>query len=149
MSIPTFPAVAILLALAVALGGCYPNPQPAGLTPIPTLALGGTAAPVAAVSPQPTAAPVQQAVTTGDAGQGATLFDQDCSSCHGKGGQGGAVGPKLAKSQYIQSAGDPAILATISNGRPGSAMPAWSQAKGGRLTDAQINDVMAYLHTLQ
>ena len=28
-------------------------------------------------------------------------------------------------------------------------MPAWSQAKGGKLSDAQINDLVAYLRTLQ
>ncbi len=145
----SFIAVLAGLALAVSLAGCYPDPEPPGLTPIPTLAPAVTAAPVVAVTAEPTSAPMAQAAAQGNAQQGAALFDQNCSPCHGKGGQGGGVGPKLVGNQFVQKSGDQAVFNTIANGRPGTAMPAWLQAKGGRLTEAQINDVIAYLHTLQ
>ena len=47
------------------------------------------------------------------------------------------------------------ILATIEQGRTngtigdGDDMPTWSQAFGGPLTDQQINDIIAYLETIQ
>ena len=35
--------------------------------------------------------------TSGDVERGATVFEQECSSCHGAGGEGG-VGPRLVDS---------------------------------------------------
>ncbi|MFA9421439.1 MAG: cytochrome c [Gammaproteobacteria bacterium] len=51
------------------------------------------------------------------------LLVQDCGSCHGLRMKGG-LGPALLPSALI---GKPAefITATILNGRPGTAMPAW------------------------
>ena len=139
-----------VVGISILLGACYPNPAPPNLTPIPTLAPAVTLAPVGEVAVPPTSAPAPTgAAASGDATQGATIFATNCSPCHGQNGQGGGVGPALAKNNYIQTAGDQAIHQTIADGRPGTAMPAWSQAKGGKLTDAQINDVIAYLHTLQ
>jgi cytochrome c oxidase cbb3-type subunit 3 len=144
MSIKTLLTIAVLL-LAAILAACTPNPQPLELTPIPTLAPAGAA----------TLAPVLQEPGTGgatsgqaDVTQGAQIFQQNCAACHGAQGEGG-IGPALRDSQYIQTAGDPAITDTIANGRTGTAMAAWSQAKGGLLSDAQIANVVAFLHTLQ
>lgn len=52
------------------------------------------------------------------------LLIQDCGSCHGlrmKGGLGPALLPKQLEAQSVEF-----ITNTILNGRPGSAMPAWS-----------------------
>ena len=52
------------------------------------------------------------------------LLIQDCGSCHGlrmTGGLGPALLPKNLEAQSIEF-----ISNTILNGRPGSAMPAWS-----------------------
>lgn len=52
------------------------------------------------------------------------LLIQDCGSCHGlrmNGGLGPALLPKQLEAQSIEF-----IANTILNGRPGSAMPAWS-----------------------
>jgi len=68
--------------------------------------------------------------------RGETVFSQKCASCHGAGGAGGGIGPKLI--------GDPLSLAAakaqIDNG--GSVMPA-SLVRGG-----QERDVLAYLATV-
>jgi mono/diheme cytochrome c family protein len=173
------PAIVLL-----ALGACYPNPAPPGLTPIPSLAPAAVLTPIGTVEAQPTvpptaqmtvaagtagtaapetasagtAAPVTTAVGTAAAGgaapagnqqQGATLFATSCMPCHGQGGQGGGVGPKLVGDKFVQAGPDQNIYNTIANGRPGTAMPAWSKAKGGALSDQEIYDLIAYLKSLQ
>jgi mono/diheme cytochrome c family protein len=150
MSTRTWIVIAATVLLALGLGACQsPNPQPAGLTPIPSLAPGATPTLVSALQ----AAPQGGGTTLGAAGPaegaaGASTFLEHCSPCHGRQGEG-VVAPALRNSQYIQTAGDPSIVATISNGRPGTAMPAWLQANGGPLSNAQINNVVAYLKSLQ
>jgi mono/diheme cytochrome c family protein len=141
---------ACLMMLIVTLGlvaaGCYPNPSPPNLTPIPTLAPPVILTPVGAAAVIPTAAPRQPG--QGNAQDGQALYAQNCAACHGAEAQGG-VGPALKNNQFVKTGGDDKVFQTIANGRPGTAMPAWSQAKGGKLTDAQIDNVVAFLHTLQ
>lgn len=72
----------------------------------------------------------------------ATLFADNCASCHGEGGEGGVgVGaPALAHHHWIYG-GEPAqIRKTIWNGRKGE-MPAWE----GRLTAAERNMLALYV----
>lgn len=139
--------VAALMALL--LSACYPNPQPLGLTPIPSLAPGS----------QVTLAPEIQGVATSagatipatsqsDAAVGAPIFLKNCTPCHGAQGEG-VDAPALRNSQYVQTARDQALFATIANGRAGTEMPAWLQANGGPLTAVEIANAIAYLHTLQ
>ncbi len=132
--------------LGLLAAGCYPDPSPPNLTPIPTLAPGVPLTPVGAAALIPTAAPRQSG--QGNAQDGMALFKANCTSCHGQNAEGG-VGPALKGNKFVQTAGDDKIFQTIANGRPGTAMPAWSQAKGGKLSDAQIDNLVAYLHTLQ
>jgi mono/diheme cytochrome c family protein len=146
MFIKTLVLTVAILSLAAILVACNPNPQPQALTPIPTLAPAAAATLVPAL--QEPGAGGAPGGGQADAAQGAQIFQQNCTACHGAQAEGG-IGPALRDSQYIQTAGDQAITDTISNGRPGTAMPAWSQARGGLLSDAQIANVIAFLHTLQ
>jgi mono/diheme cytochrome c family protein len=123
-----------------------PNPQPVGLTPIPTLSPGATPTLVAAL--EAAAAPVSAAGGKADPALGAPIYLQNCSVCHGVAGQGVSA-PALRNSQFIRTGDDQAIIATVANGRPGTKMPAWLQSNGGPFTGAQIGDVVAYLHTLE
>ena len=148
MPLRTVKLLSAALLAAALLAGCYANPAPPGLTPIPTLAAAPTLQVVAAVAAPPTSAPRPTGPVQGNAQDGQAVYTQYCAACHGA-DAGGGVGPALKNSKYIQTAGDDKVFETIANGRPGTAMPAWSQAKGGKLTDAQINDTIAYLHTLQ
>jgi mono/diheme cytochrome c family protein len=66
------------------------------------------------------------------------LYAANCAGCHGKEGRGGAA-LGLADPVYLVIAGDPAIRSAIAKGVRGTAMPAFSQAAGGMLTDAQID----------
>lgn len=82
----------------------------------------------------------------GDPNRGAVLFDQNCAVCHGAEGQG-RIGAVLAKS-WGGIRPDLSVKTTIQNGVPNTAMPAWSQAAGGPLTEADINDLTSFILTL-
>jgi putative heme-binding domain-containing protein len=75
-----------------------------------------------------------------DVDQGKATFEQRCSVCHGLDG-GGALGPNI--QAVPMRIGAPVVAGTIKNGIAG-AMPAF----GGQLSDAQIQQVIAYLLTL-
>jgi mono/diheme cytochrome c family protein len=73
------------------------------------------------------------AVEVGDSYRGETLYAQNCASCHGQGGAGGGIGPRLAGAPITLAA----AKAQIDNG--GGAMPA------GLVKGQQEKDVLAYL----
>jgi len=76
------------------------------------------------------------AVKTGDAYRGETVFVSKCSSCHGLGGDGGDVGPRLADAPITLAQ----AKAQIDNGS--GLMP------GGLVSGQQEEDVLAYLATI-
>ena len=78
----------------------------------------------------------------GDSERGAILYQTYCQMCHGPDGQG-RVGANLQDFPGI--AVDAAIQQTISQGIEGSVMPAFGEAQGGPLTDADIADITAYV----
>lgn len=78
--------------------------------------------------------------------QGARLYAENCAMCHGPEGQG-RVGATLAKD-WPSIRPDLTVRAIIANGVPGSAMPAWSQAKGGPLSEEEVNDLTAFILAL-
>jgi mono/diheme cytochrome c family protein len=137
----------LLLAMIPALAACTPNPGPEGLTPIPTLAPAETATLVPAIQ---AAAEAEEQPTpeAASAALGAASYLLHCTGCHGVQGEGVDASP-LRNSQFIQAGDDQNVFDTIANGRPDTEMPAWLPINGGPLTDAQIGDVVAYLHTLQ
>ncbi len=140
-------SIVITLLLALAASACSsPNPQPPGLTPVPTLPPGATPTLVPAISAPPTSVSAN-ATAPADAALGAPVYLQNCSPCHGINGQG-VIGPALRNDKFVQVGGDP-VFQTIANGRPATQMPAWLQANGGPLNQTQINNVIAYLGTLQ
>jgi len=104
----------------------------------------------ASIPPTPTAFP-RPAMTAvpdveGDPNNGAVLYDKNCAVCHGPEGKG-RVGSNLSKD-WSAIRPDLSIRNTVSNGIPGSVMPAWSQANGGPLAETEINDLVAFLLAL-
>lgn len=83
---------------------------------------------------------------SGDATRGAKLFAQNCAVCHGDRGQG-RIGATLAKD-FPGIRVDVLLKDTISTGVQGSVMPAWARSKGGPLTDAEIDDIVAFIRSL-
>lgn len=82
----------------------------------------------------------------GDPESGDLVFAVHCTNCHGDHGQG-ASGPDLTGRDWGSMRPDLTIRAVIQQGVGGSAMPAWGQANGGPLSDAQINDLTVLILT--
>jgi high-affinity iron transporter len=82
---------------------------------------------------------------------GANVFNTNCSTCHGSQGHGdGPAGAALDPApknlvELSKIASDDYFFWRISTGRSGTAMVAWK----GVLTDEQIWQVIAYIHTLK
>ncbi len=78
---------------------------------------------------------------------GAGLFQTYCAACHGPAGSGGAA-TAIGTAQYLGSHTDDELAKITGDGIEAEGMPAWSQAKGGALTDDQIAEIVAYLRSL-
>jgi mono/diheme cytochrome c family protein len=149
MSTQKWVAMLVILAAVLWVGACSsPDPWPADLTPIPTLAPAEkpTLAPAIQGGLEPPGAPGGEGQTS--AALGAPIYLQYCSPCHGAEGEG-VDAPPLRNNQYVQTAGDQALQITVAEGVPGTEMPAWLQANGGPLTDEQIASVVDYMRKLQ
>jgi mono/diheme cytochrome c family protein len=69
------------------------------------------------------------------------LFRTYCAGCHGEAGRGGAtIG--LANPIFLAIADEPTLHRVISEGVPGTSMPAFAESAGGMLTARQV-DVLA------
>jgi len=67
-----------------------------------------------------------------------TLYARNCSGCHGATGRLGPARP-LADPLYLAYAGAAQLRKIVADGVPGTSMPAFGQAEGGLLTDAQVD----------
>lgn len=80
--------------------------------------------------------------------QGRLVYQQDCASCHYANHTGDLHGPSLFgmfRKKYLPSgapANDARVTPVILQGR--NMMPGY----GNQLTDAQLQNLLAYLHTL-
>lgn len=99
-----------------------------------------TATPLA-VTPVPTVPGA-----TGDPAAGQALFVANCAMCHGDQGQGRA-GASLNKG-FASINPQQFVRATVADGIDNSAMPAWSQANGGPLTEEEIDNISAFIVSL-
>lgn len=94
-----------------------------------------------AVTPVPT---VPGAV--GNPTNGNVLFIDNCAMCHGADGQGRS-GASLDKG-FASINPQQFVRATVAQGIDNTAMPAWSQNHGGPLTESEIDDISAFILTL-
>ena len=78
----------------------------------------------------------------GDSKRGGELFVENCAMCHGVDGQG-RVGARLENFPGIQI--EATLSQTISQGVPGSVMPAWAQANGGPFSEQDVADLVTYI----
>lgn len=81
---------------------------------------------------------------SGDAEKGVGIYRKHCAVCHGKKGSKGKY-VELDNSVFQQTASDGFIQYAVLHGRPGTPMPSFKS----RLTDQEINDVIAYIRTLK
>jgi cytochrome c551 len=78
-------------------------------------------------------APTGATASGGDADRGETVFERQCSSCHGAGGAGGGVGPRLVGTGIDAAT----VTAVVEQGR--GVMPA------GLVSGSDEADVVAYV----
>ena len=102
------------------------------------------------------AADTTAAAGSGDATHGEELYQGTCAACHGADATGiDGLGKDLHNNEFTNSLTDPELIAFLEVGRPASDplnttgvdMP----PKGGNpsLTDQDLQDIVAYLRTLQ
>ncbi len=72
----------------------------------------------------------------------APLYGANCAGCHGAEGKGGAA-VALRDPLYLAVADDATIRRVVSDGVPGTPMPAFARSAGGMLTDEQIEAIVA------
>jgi cytochrome c oxidase cbb3-type subunit 3 len=85
--------------------------------------------------------PREMPVVPGEISDFSTLYEQNCSGCHGQEGIGGAA-IALANPVYLAIVDDAILHHATASGIPGSSMPAFAQSAGGMLTDKQIDVIV-------
>lgn len=83
-------------------------------------------------------------MSTESIASGERLFNISCASCHGVGGYGSPLAPALNNDLFLDTTSDVQMRQIIAMGVTDTIMPAW----GGRLSDTQINTIIAYLRSL-
>jgi cytochrome c oxidase cbb3-type subunit 3 len=77
-------------------------------------------------------------------------FRINCALCHGLGARGGGRGPDLTRAQKKHTHSDAEMFQVISNGIPGTAMPAnGTNGQGVGMTDEEIWQIIAYIRSIE
>ena len=75
-------------------------------------------------------------------------FRINCALCHGLGAHGGGRGPDLTQAQKKHAHTDAEMFQIISNGIPGTAMPAnGTNGQGVGMTDEEIWQIITYIRS--
>lgn len=100
-------------------------------------------------------ATVSFAESKGNAAEGKTQFENVCAACHGAGGKGdgvaaAALDPKprdLSDATYVSTLSNEHLYKVISEGGASVGLSPLMAAWGGVLSEQQIWDVIAFIHT--
>ena len=77
-------------------------------------------------------------------------FRINCALCHGLGARGGGRGPDLTRAVKKHTHSDADMFQVISNGIPGTAMPAnGTNGQGVGMTDDEIWQIVTYIRSLE
>src|SRR5690349_9638441 len=76
-----------------------------------------------------------------DLARGRSIYERECSACHGVGGAGGGIGPPLIQERRKHSFA--AVQAIVLD--PAPPMP---KLYPGRMTKGEVRDVSAYVESL-
>lgn len=86
----------------------------------------------------------------GNREQGAGIFSDRCTECHGPSGEGTRA-PALNNQEFLSAASNGYLMATVTLGRNGTAMPSWGygQGKYPALTGKERQDLVAHIRSWQ
>ena len=88
--------------------------------------------------------PAYSSSAIGNAVHGGQIFQANCSSCHLQQQQ------KITDTSYLALVSDQSLRTIVIAGRPDLGQPDWKQVRPGRpLTDQDVSDIVAYLHSLR
>jgi cytochrome c oxidase cbb3-type subunit 3 len=73
------------------------------------------------------------------------VYDKNCVVCHGKQGEGNAIGPNLTDAYWLTGGSPEEIYTSISVGIPLKGMQSWK----GQLTEEQMVALTSYIITMQ
>ncbi len=77
-------------------------------------------------------------------------FRINCALCHGLGARGGGRGPDLTRAQKKHAHSDADMFQIISNGIPGTAMPAnGTNGQGVGMTEEEIWQIITYIRSVE
>jgi cytochrome c oxidase cbb3-type subunit 3 len=77
-------------------------------------------------------------------------FRINCAFCHGLGARGGGRGPDLTRAHKRHANSDADLFRIVSNGIPGTAMPAnGTNGQGVGMTDEEIWQLVAYIRSVE
>jgi cytochrome c oxidase cbb3-type subunit 3 len=77
-------------------------------------------------------------------------FRINCALCHGLGAHGGGRGPDLTRAQKKHVHSDAEMFQVISNGIPGTVMPAnGTNGQGVGMTDEEIWQIITYIRSME
>jgi len=77
-------------------------------------------------------------------------FRINCALCHGLGAHGGGRGPDLTRAQKKHVHSDAEMFQVISNGIPGTVMPAnGTNGQGVGMTDDEIWQIITYIRSVE
>ncbi len=93
------------------------------------------------ISPPGRPSPGSQVVAPDKVTDFSLLYSSNCAGCHGLEGKGGAA-VALGDPVYLAIADDATIRKVVSDGVPGTAMPAFARHSGGMLTNEQIDAIV-------
>lgn len=142
--------IAVIVGLSIYSQLSIMGKQAAAAAALPQAAPTTTQAPTLSSNPGTLAA---GGMPASSASHGASVFSQNCSSCHGAQGQGtpGAI-PPLANNPFV-TADASAVINVVKNGKTGAItvngqsyngiMPAWKT----QLSTQDIADVISYIRT--
>jgi mono/diheme cytochrome c family protein len=86
----------------------------------------------------------------GDRKRGAEVFALRCAECHGPSGEG-TKAPALNNQEFLSAASNGFLMATITVGRGGTAMPSWGSGEGDypALSGDNRKDLVAFIRGWQ
>src|SRR5262249_2633919 len=80
---------------------------------------------------------------------GRELYGNMCAVCHGPAGEGYRAdqAPRIAHPDFLSAVNDAYLRRAIAQGRPGTTMSAWAKERGGPLTSADVEALVALLRS--